>query len=204
MKKLLVLIIVLTALTGCSDSQGGHDIPVSATLRELQYFAVYDVSRPEYHIEQYQYFVFTREQKVLDCGIAYKYPQFAYPDISRWSGFVKLSMYHFGAGGDTCRYYDIDKGLVSDWFWYSVGECTELIACVDMPASAQNLIVKSIFDDSYYREFPMSFLQGWGEVLSMRQQTPVICAEFTEDAKQLHVTYEDEDGNKRTQTLDLY
>jgi len=169
-----------------------------------RYFEVKNVSDPKSYRDQYEYSIFTRGHDLLDRDIADKYPEISYPDISKWNGFIKLSIYYFGMGGDTCRYYDIDRGLVSDWFWYPVGECDKYVVCVDMPASAEKLIVRSIFDDSYYREFPMKLLQGWGEVLKRKQQAPVISAEFIDDAKRLRVTYQDEEGYEKTETLDLY
>jgi hypothetical protein len=168
------------------------------------YFEVRDLSDPENNTYEYKYSIYTRGRELHDSGVVDRYPQISYPDITKWNGFLKLSMYYFGMAGDTCRYYDIDKGLVSDWFSYPVGECDTFVVCVDSPAFATMLIVQSIFDDSYYREFPMRFLQGWGDVLKPQQQAPVISVEFINDNSQLRVTYEDEEGCEKTTTLDLY
>lgn len=207
-KKPAVLIVTLLILTAGFSFLNGwlsrdSNLPVSTEARE-RYFEVKHISKPESYNDEYEYTVFTRDNKILDRGVADRCPQVSYPNISAWNGFIKLSIYYFGSGGDTCRYYDIDRGLVSGWFWFPVGECDKYVVCVDMPSSAEKLIVKSIFDDSYYREFPMSFLQGWGDVFKMEQQAPVISAEFLDGATRLRVTYTDEEGNEKTETLDLY
>jgi hypothetical protein len=200
---LVLLLIILAVGLGLLDFNiAEQNIPSSET--RGQYFKVRDISGSENYKYLYEYSIFTRGYELLDDGVIDKYPEISYPDISKWDGFIKLSAFYFGMGGETCRYYDIDKGLVSKWFWFSVGESDGLTIRVDEPASAHKLIAESIFDDSYYREFSIDFLQGWGNVFKMKQQTPVVSVEFINDNKQLRVKYLDKEDHERTKTLDLY
>jgi hypothetical protein len=200
MKRMCVLFLLLALLAGCAKSTASQSEPETTA-----YFKVYDVSTDE--AAQYRYLVYTRGGDLLANGITAKPPEFSYPDIGKWKGFLKLRVFEFGAGGDECRYFDIDGGRASEWFWYPVGESDSMVACVDDPAFATKLIVRSIFDDSYCREFAFAFAQGWGDVFRMEQQDPVISAAFSDDRTQLIVKYMyvDADGNPRekTETLKL-
>jgi hypothetical protein len=198
---LLCAVIALIALSaGCADSVAASPKPEMSA-----YFKVYDVSTDE--TAQYRYLVYTRGGDLLANGVTAKQPEFSFPNIEKWKGFLKLRVFEFGAGGDECRYFDIDGGRASGWFWYPVGESDSMVACVDDPAFAKKLYVQSIFDESYRREFTFEFAQGWGDVFRMEQQDPVISAVFSDDGTRLVVKYMyvDADGypREKTETLEL-
>ena len=200
MKRICALFLLAALLTGCADGA------VASPNKETPgYFKVYDLSTED--ASQYRYMVYTRGGDLLGSGITEKFPEFSYPDIEKWPGLIKLRIYEFGAAGDSCRYFDIDGGRASDWFWYPVGENDRMVVCIDDPAFAAKLIVQSLFDSSYYHEFELDFVHGWGNAFRMEQQDPVVSAKFTDDGTQLVVTYlyldEEEYVREKTVTLAL-
>lgn len=200
MKRVCVLVLLAVLLAGCTVQIAGQPEPTASV-----YFRVYDVSTED--AAQYRYFVYTRGGDLLANGVTAKQPEFSFPDIGKWPGLIKLCVFEFGAGGDSCRYFDIDGGRASDWLWYPVGENDERVVCVDQPAFAERLIVQSIFSNDYYREFELDFAKGWGDVYRMEQQDPVVSAVFSDDGTQLTVTYlyldEEEYVREKTVTLQL-
>jgi len=200
MKRMCVLILLAALLAGCAAQAAEQPEPSLGA-----YFRVYDVSTEE--AAQYRYFVYMRGGDLLGSGITEKMPEFSFPDIEKWPGLIKMRVFEFGAGGDNCRYFDIDAGRASEWFWFPVGQNNRLVVCVDQPAFATKLIVQSLFNTDYYREFELDFAKGWGDVFRMDQQTPVVSAIFSEDGTRLKVTYlyldADEYIREKTVTLEL-
>lgn len=188
MKKIILMIVLLMALVGCTSEEvvQNNDVPVE----KGEHFEVYDITK--YNRPVYQYFIFSRNHLVFTDGIVYGFPQ-----ITESGQIVKLCVKVY-EGVFNCRYIDIITKHQSVWFISPVAENDTLVAYPDQPWGATKIIVQNIFDKSeYYREFERSFDS---------RENPVDSAEFINDGKQLCITYITKKGDYYeivTETLDL-
>lgn len=194
MKKTILitlLIVIFACYSGCGESMQSSAAPEETPYEiKTKYYEIYEVTK--HGRPAYQYFIFGSYSHLdFDRGIVYGFPQ-----VTESDGIIKLCV-KVDTGVSNCRYFDIESKLSSIWFVSPVAENGTLVAYPDQPWEATKLIVQNIFDKSkYYCEFEREFTYIY---------TPIESAEFINDDKQLHITYETgQEKQEVTEILDLY
>ena len=171
-KKAVVLVVcfLLTVFTGCSRSK-------KATWESGVHYEVSNVGSVEK--KEFQYWVYDQQHNTIDSGCTDDIEPIFYEN----DGFLRLSL-NYGSGAAEYKYYDVSKGLVSEWYKTVLSDrFTQegvLVAYLSREENTVAVVIQDAFDKTvFYKtftaEFPMKF-------------SPSTQAEFISD-NQLRITY---------------
>lgn len=125
----------------------------------------------------YTFEVWDNEDHTLDKG----YHDYRFFDICQDGNFVKL-VDGSGMFLKSERYYDVSTGRISRYFEQPVASSIKLVAYFDYYSSDDiRLVVRSVFDDSYYKEIKRNFSDF---VIKTEMD-----GEFLDDSTKLKLTY---------------
>ena len=172
MKKagILVVCFLLTVFTGCSRSK-------KAIWKSGVHYEVSNVGSVEK--KEFQYRVYDQQHNTIDSGCTDDIEPIFYEN----DGFLRLSL-NYGSGAAEYKYYDVSKGLVSEWYKTVLSDrFTQEGVLVAYLSREENTVVvaiqdafdKTVFYKTFSAEFPMKF-------------SPSTQAEFISD-NQLRITY---------------
>ena len=171
-KKAVVLVVcfLLTVFTGCSRSK-------KAIWESGVHYEVSNVGSVEK--KEFQYRVYDQQHNTIDSGCTDDIEPIFYEN----DGFLRLSL-NYGSGAAEYKYYDVSKGLVSEWYKTVLSDrFTQEGVLVAYLSREENTVVvaiqdafdKTVFYKTFSAEFPMKF-------------SPSTQAEFISDT-QLKITY---------------
>ena len=171
-KKAVVLVVcfLLTVFTGCSRSK-------KAIWESGVHYEVSNVGSVEK--KEFQYRVYDQQHNTIDSGCTDDIEPIFYEN----DGFLRLSL-NYGSGAAEYKYYDVSKGLVSEWYKTVLSDrFTQEGVLVAYLSREENTVVvaiqdafdKTVFYKTFTAEFPMKF-------------SPSTQAEFISDT-QLKITY---------------
>ena len=186
-KKAVVLVVcfLLTVFTGCSRSK-------KATWESGVHYEVSNVGSVEK--KEFQYRVYDQQHNTIDSGCTDDIEPIFYEN----DGFLRLSL-NYGSGAAEYKYYDVSKGLVSEWYKTVLSDrFTQEGVLVAYLSREENTVVvaiqdafdKTVFYKTFSAEFPMKF-------------SPSTQAEFISD-NQLRITYlTGEDNDEKTELFTI-
>ena len=196
MKYIAFVLALLLLCSSCVSNSVKDSHSISDGPRPIESgdnYEIYDISK--YAQPFYQYFVFDNKHEIMDFGVLEQ----SYPKFKSRDGILEI---HIGCGSGVwqCRYYDVNKRLVSVWFNQPSTFCSNLVVYAEPRWEDGNrtnfIVVRDIFhDDAYYREFERP----------LKTSVPIVDAVFINNS-QLRVTYltgSDYDYNEVTEVLDL-
>ena len=186
-KKAVVLVVcfLLTVFTGCSRSK-------KAIWESGVHYEVSNVGSVEK--KEFQYRVYDQQHNTIDSGCTDDIEPIFYEN----DGFLRLSL-NYGSGAAEYKYYDVSKGLVSEWYKTVLSDrFTQEGVLVAYLSREENTVVvaiqdafdKTVFYKTFSAEFPMKF-------------SPSTQAEFISD-NQLRITYlTGEDNDEKTELFTI-
>ncbi len=194
MKKMLI-----TALLCCAVLLGGCDGNDAATEPEpeesgtvLSAGDCFKVTEDHSSgVIKFSYSVSSKDGELLESALCSEQPKVAIisPDL--------IAIRFTNDDSVFCRYYDVEKGLVSKSFFNAFWDNGELVA-YNSYSNGHKLIVENIFsDDGYYYETVID---------SMAWNLKVTACEYDEETGELHVSYvyggEDTEGTAVLPTVE--
>ncbi len=194
MKKILVLMLLLLLLVGCSEKSDKSSVLVdsdkvtsndSANFENSEkYFKIYTGNTSEDHFSFY-YDLYGKQGEKVKHECTYMNE----PDIEMLTKYIIKVSVQSGTGLSTRRtyYYDLDKNKFSKTFYYVLGEKESYVAFFD----GKKIIISDMFEENRaLKEIQLK------EKL-VNSTDPVESVVFSDDLSEIDVTYFSSDKSEK-------